>query len=112
MTAEAILIDLWRDSISVRLTPDGEHLAVFGGRLTTEQRTRVLENKPDLIAYLHAAHGTTERLLVAAMKVCDQHGDNDAARQDMREQCLELPPHLQADLLEHFTGKRHNFTKG
>ena len=112
MTADAILIDLWRDSISVRLTPDGEHLALSGGRLTPEQRVKVLQNKPYLIQYLLDAHTTTERLLEAAMSVCDQHADNDAAKQEMREQCLELPPHLQADLLDHFTGKRRNFTKG
>jgi len=103
MTADAILIELWRDSISVRLTPDGEHLAVSGGRLTVEQRAMVLENKPDLIQYLHDAHDTTERLLDAAMKVCDQYGDSEAARQEMREQCLELPPNMQADLLGYFT---------
>jgi hypothetical protein len=107
MTADAILIDLWRDSISVRLSPDGAHLVVPAGRLTPQQRAIVLENKPDLIQYLHAAHGTTERLLMAAMQVCDQHGDNDGARQEMREQCLALPPHLHADLLEHFRGRRH-----
>ena len=80
--------------------------------MTAEQRATVLENKPDLIQYLHDAHDTTERLLDAAMKVCDEHGDSDAARQDMREQCLETPVHLHADLLDHFTGKRRNFTKG
>ena len=47
-------------------------------------------------------------LIEAAMKVCDHHGDGEAARADMRQQCLELPPHLQADLLEHFQGKRTN----
>ena len=47
-------------------------------------------------------------LIEAAMKVCDRHGDGEAARADMRQQCLELPPHLQADLLEHFQGKRTN----
>jgi hypothetical protein len=51
-------------------------------------------------------------LLHAAMKVCDRHGDNDTARQEMRDQCLALPPHLQVDLLKHFTGKRRNFTGG
>lgn len=102
MNADAILIDLWHDGISVRLTPDGEHLAVSAGRLTAEQRAMVLEHKPDLIRYLHDAHGTTERLLVAAMRACDHHGDNDRARQEMRQQCLALPSHLQGDLLKHF----------
>ena len=106
MTADAILIDLWRDSISVRLTPDGEHLAVPAGRLTPEQRAMLLDNKPDLIRFLRDAHATTERLLVAAMRVCDRHGDNDTARKEMRDQCMALPPHLQADLLEHFKGAK------
>jgi hypothetical protein len=44
-------------------------------------------------------------LIAAAMKVCDRYGDSEAAREEMRQQCLELPPHLQADLLEHFTGR-------
>jgi hypothetical protein len=44
-------------------------------------------------------------LVDAAMKVCDRHGDGDAAREEMRRQCLELPVHLQADLLEHFRGR-------
>ena len=45
-------------------------------------------------------------LVQAAMRVCDRHGDDEAARQEMREQCLALPMHLQADLLEHFRGVR------
>lgn len=67
----------------------------------------VLENKPDLIQYLHDAHDTTERLLDAAMKVCDQYGDSEAARQAMREQCLELPPNMRVDLLGYFTCNCH-----
>ena len=48
-------------------------------------------------------------LIEAAMKVCDRHGDGDAARADMRQQCLELSPAVQADLLDHFNGKLANF---
>ena len=47
-------------------------------------------------------------LIDAAMKVCDQHGDGEAARQHMRRDCLALPPHLQADLLDHFNDKPTN----
>jgi hypothetical protein len=43
-------------------------------------------------------------LIEAAMKVCDQHGDGEAARQEMRRDCMELSPRLQLDLLQHFTG--------
>ena len=52
------------------------------------------------------AHRLSADLIEAAMVVCDRHGDDDVARQEMRDQCLELPPHLQADLLEHFRGVR------
>lgn len=45
-------------------------------------------------------------LIEAAMHVCDQHGDSEQARAEMRQQCLELPPRLQADLLDHFQGNR------
>lgn len=51
------------------------------------------------------AHRVTADLLKAAMRVCDQHGDGDAARQAMRDQCTALLIHLQADLLQHFKGK-------
>lgn len=51
------------------------------------------------------AHRVTADLLKAAMRVCDRHGDGDAARQHMRDQCTALPLHLQADLLQHFKGK-------
>ena len=48
-------------------------------------------------------------LIEAAMKVCDQHGDGEAARADMRQQCMELSPAMQADLLDHFNGKPAHF---
>lgn len=45
------------------------------------------------------------QLLEAAMRRCDQFNDGEKARQDMREQVLETPPHLRQDLLGHFLGK-------
>lgn len=45
------------------------------------------------------------RLMAAAMRRCDQFNDGEKARQDMREQVLESPPHLQQDLLDHFMGR-------
>ena len=48
MTADAILTDLWRDGISVSLTPDGEHLAVPAGRPNPDQRAIILTHKPKL----------------------------------------------------------------
>lgn len=48
-------------------------------------------------------------LIEAAMKVCDRHGDGEQARADMRQQCLELSPAMQLDLLQHFQGKPVHF---
>ena len=48
-------------------------------------------------------------LIDAAMKVCDQYGDDESARTDMCQQCRELPPHLQQDLLNHFRGLPRTF---
>ena len=44
-------------------------------------------------------------LINAAMKQCDEFNDSEAAREQMRRDCLELSPELQADLHEHFIGK-------
>ena len=106
MTAQEIIAGLWAHGITLRLTADGEHLAAPADKLTPEQRATILAHKPELIEYLRAAHDTTTALLEAAMRVCDRHGDGEAARQEMQDQCLTLPPHLQADLLAHFNPKR------
>jgi len=44
-------------------------------------------------------------LIEAAMRRCDEFNDDDQARADMRQQCLELSPAMQADLLAHFQNK-------
>ncbi|MCX7241186.1 MAG: hypothetical protein NTU86_12175 [Burkholderiales bacterium] len=48
------------------------------------------------------AHRVAKELIAAAMRRCDQFNDSEAARAEMHQQCLELPPHLQRDLLEYF----------
>lgn len=57
------------------------------------------------LAISHDANETekalvTTRLLIAAMQVCDHHGDNKAAREAMRRDCLATPDDLKPDLLE------------
>ena len=108
MNPHEILIALWQVGILVKLTPNGESLAVPAGRLTSGQRELVLSNKPALIAFLLESRATTEALLTAAMRRCDEFNDGELARQEMRQQCLELPPDLQADLLDHFQRKPAN----
>lgn len=43
-----------------------------------------------------------ELLLKAAMRACDHFGDGPEARAEMSRQCLNTPPHLRVDLLDHF----------
>lgn len=44
----------------------------------------------------------TARLIAAAMRACDSHGDGPMAREQMQQECIDTPTDLQADLLEHF----------
>jgi len=55
------------------------------------------------------AHRLAKEVIAAAMRRCDQFNDSDQARADMVNQVLELPPALQADLLDHFNGKPVKF---
>lgn len=102
MTAQDILSDLWASGITPRLTEDGKGIAVPAGRLSTAQRAAVISHKAELVDLLQAARATTAELIKAAMVACDHWGDSEVARQQMREQCLATPPHLQAGLIEHF----------
>ena len=105
MTPEAILADLIQCGIEPSVTPDKTGIVVPAGKLTEAQRAAVLGHKKELIAYLVESSRITARLLEAAMRRCDQFNDSDKARQDMREQILETPPHVRQDLLDHFLGK-------
>ena len=105
MTPETILADLLASGIEPGVTPDQTGIVVPAGKLSPAQRAAVLAHKPDLIACLLESSRITVQLLKAAMLRCDQFNDSEKARQDMREQVLETPPHLRHDLLEHFLGK-------
>ena len=105
MTPETILADLIQSGIDPSLTPDKTGIVVPAGKLTEAQRAAVLGHKPALIACILESARVTQQLLEAAMRRCDQFNDSEKARQDMRKQVLETPPHLRQDLLEHFLGK-------
>ena len=70
---------------------------------------RLRARKPELTKFLTEARETTTTLFEAAMRACDHHGDGPAAREEMRRQCLETPPHLHADLTDHF---QKTYSKG
>lgn len=72
-----------------------------------------LENGTGSCTELHkpgalTAHRIAAELIRAAMRRCDQFKDDEASRQAMRDDCLALPVHLHADLLNHFEGRRVN----
>lgn len=48
------------------------------------------------------AQRLAKELIESAMRRCDQFNDSDAAREAMRQQCLDTPDHLKRDLLGHF----------
>lgn len=102
MTPEAILSDLLDSGIEPSVTPDATGIVVPAGKLSQAQRTAVLAHKSDLIVYLLESSRITAQLLDSAMRRCDQFNDSEKARQDMRVQILETPPHLRMDLLDHF----------
>lgn len=45
---------------------------------------------------------SAQDLLAAARRACDHWSDSPAAREQMRRECLEIPPHYRADLIKHF----------
>lgn len=87
----------------------GVELALEGGKLKARGAADVVQawvpalrqHKNELLALLENSRVTTE-LLMAAMRACDHHGDGPQAREEMRRQLLETPPHLRGDLLAHF----------
>lgn len=95
-----IITELWRLGIRVRL--DGERIAVPARSLTTAQRDLLIAHKAELVEFLRQAHLTAAHAVEAALLACDHWQDGEAAREQMRRECAEVPPHLQADLLRHF----------
>ena len=104
MTAQSLLRSLWVAGIDMELTNDGQHIKVPANTLTPDQRAEVIALKPQLIACLVEASTVAGRLMVAAMKVCDRHGDSEDARAEMRADIGAIPQHQRADLLDHFNG--------
>lgn len=101
MDAEALFRKLGASGI--RLELDGDDLLVRSAQpLDKELREAIRDQKPALIEFLSAAHETAEQLIEAAMQACDHHGDTEEARAQMVRECIDTPPELQRDLLEHF----------
>ncbi len=87
----------------LHIRSDGERLRVSPVELLTDEIRQLLrEYKPALLGFLADVQQTTDKLIEAAMLVCERHADIEQARADMRADVLATPPHLRADLLRHF----------
>ena len=102
MTAETILFELLECGITPSVTPDGNGIEVEAGLLNDAQRAAIRANKYELIACIQDAARITSELMTAAMRACDYWHDSPAAREQMRQDCLNTPPHIRAELLALF----------
>ena len=85
--------------------------ALLGERGIAVDKTAALELFDESQLTMPDPKPLFDRLIDAAMKVCDTHGDGTAAREDMRRECEALSPRLQADLLDHFRGNRAGLSR-
>lgn len=108
MTTDTLIRAALDAGVELRFV-DGQLKAVGRRKAVEAWAPRLRERKPELLQFLTEARETTNALVEAAMRACDHHGDGPAAREEMRRQCLETPPHLHADLADHF---RKNYPQG
>ena len=108
MTPETILADLIQCGIEPSVTPDKTGIVVPAGKLTEAQRAAVLGHKPALIACILESARITTELLQNAMRAAAHWKDDP---DEWRRQCMEVPPHQRADLLEHLQRQYPNQTE-
>lgn len=102
MKATEILNALCEQGFIVTLAGNGGLKVSPASRLDNSQRERLLAHKAEIVELLKNARHSSAQLLAAAMRACDHHHDSQVLRDQMRADCLATPPHLQADLLDHF----------
>ncbi len=100
MIAQTLIRHAREAGVTLRLV-DGKVKAAGSNEALARLVPQLREHKPELIQFLQEAHVTTTTLIKAAMRACDHHGDNAAARNEMRSECLATPVDLWADLLAH-----------
>ncbi len=101
MTAQTLIRQAIAVGVELRLI-DGKVKASGNAKALALMVDQLRANKAELVEFLQAAHETTTALIEATMRVCDHYNDGDAAREEMRLDCLNTPAHLRADLLDHF----------
>lgn len=101
MTPAEVCRAIYAAGMTIRA--DGAELVLKpADRLTPALRELLLCHKPELIEFLFGAERTTADLIEAAMRACEHHGDGEAAREQMRQECRDTPLEQQADLRDHF----------
>jgi hypothetical protein len=94
--------------LTAELTGSGGLLVRQASQITDDLRALIRANRDDLVSFLTREAANDDPVLIdllaAAMQVCDHHGDGEQARDQMRQDIRQTPPHLRADLLAHFRG--------
>ena len=102
MSAVTLIRQAISAGVTLRIDEGGTLKAAGPSETLREWSPHQREHKAELLEFLQDAHATTAQLVEAAMRCCDKHGDGPEAREEMKLQCLEIPPHLRGDLLHYF----------
>lgn len=102
MDAKTILKRLAADGIVLSLCDDGVLRAWPAGHLQDEHRAMIRSNRDALHDFIVDAHALTSEIVEAAMTACEEWGDSEAAREQMRQDILSTPAQDKADLLDYF----------
>lgn len=76
-------------------------LAISHDRLSAANDAQPLAQIATLAGLAISQELMEARLIAAAMRAADHHGDGPEAREQWRQDVLNTPYHLRADLLEH-----------
>lgn len=105
MSADTLLREAMTAGVTLRIDEGGTLKAAGPSDTLREWSPRLRQHKTELLEFLQDAHATTAQLVEAAMRCCDYFGDSPAAREQMRQDVIDTPPHLRADLLQHLAGQ-------
>ena len=93
------------------LRTDGDRLIVTPAPLITGSlRNLIRERKPELLHSVRAAEELAAALIASINRCCDARGDDAANRAALVAESASCPPHLMADLIEHFEQQARQFT--
>ena len=103
MSALTLIRQAISAGVTLRIDEGGTLKAAGPSDTLREWPPRLRAHKSELLEFLQDAHASTAQLVEAAMRCCDHFGDSPAAREQMRQDVIDTPPHLRADLLHHLS---------